>query len=131
MEAGFYDQAKIGLRRAFGSPWLRVGAVKGFADGSLGSTTAYFFQPYDDAPQTSGLLSDEMHPIEAMRERLVKADAAGLQLCIHAIGDRAVSIVLGLFEDVQKANGARDRRFRVEHSQHLAAGDFARYAALG
>ena len=55
-----------------------------------------------------------------MRERLVKADAAGLQLCIHAIGDRAISIVLELFEDVQKANGARDRRFRIEHSQHLA-----------
>ncbi|HEY7923573.1 MAG TPA: amidohydrolase family protein, partial [Vicinamibacteria bacterium] len=83
------------------------------------------------APQTSGLLSDEMQPVEAMRERLVKADAAGLQLCIHAIGDRAISIVLGLFEDVQQANGARDRRFRVEHSQHLAQGDFARYAALG
>jgi predicted amidohydrolase YtcJ len=130
LETRFGELAGLGLRRAFGSPWLRVGAVKGFADGSLGSTTAYFFAPYDDAPQTSGLLSDEMHPIEAMRERLVKADAAGLQLCIHGIGDRAISIVLGLFEDVQKANGARDRRMRIEHSQHVAPGDFARYAAL-
>jgi predicted amidohydrolase YtcJ len=131
LETRFEELAALGLRRAFGSPWLRVGAVKGFADGSLGSTTAYFFAPYTDAPQTSGLLSDEMHPVEAMRERLVKADAAGLQLCIHAIGDRAISIVLGLFEDVQTANGARDRRFRIEHSQHLAPGDFARYEALG
>ncbi|HVQ25335.1 MAG TPA: amidohydrolase, partial [Planctomycetota bacterium] len=131
LETRWQELAGLGVRRAFGSPWLRVGAVKGFADGSLGSTTAYFEAPYDDAPQTSGLLSDEMHPIEAMRERLSKADAAGLQLCIHAIGDRAISIVLGLFEDVQKANGARDRRFRVEHSQHVAPGDFARYAALG
>src|SRR5262245_21797398 len=131
LETRWEELAGLGVRRAFGSSWLRVGAVKGFADGSLGSTTAYFFQPYGAAPQASGLLSDEMHPIEAMRERLSKADAAGLQLCIHAIGDRAISIVLGLFDDVQKANGPRDRRFRVEHSQHMAPGDFARYAALG
>ena len=131
LETRWQELTALGLRRAFGSPWLRLGAVKGFADGSLGSTTAYFFEPYADAPGTSGLLSDEMQPIEAMRERLVKADAAGLQLCIHAIGDRAISIVLGLFEDVLKANGPRDRRFRIEHSQHMAPGDFARYAALG
>src|SRR5262245_4582899 len=131
LETRWEELAALGLRRGFGSPWLRVGAVKGFADGSLGSTTAYFFEPYTDAPGTRGLLSDEMQPVEAMRERLVKADAAGLQLCIPAIGDRAISIVLGLFDDVRKANGPRDRRFRIEHSQHLAKGDFARYAELG
>ena len=60
METGWYDQAKLGIHRSFGSPWLRLGAVKGYADGSLGSTTAYFFQPYTDAPETRGLLSDEM-----------------------------------------------------------------------
>lgn len=131
METQWEDQARLGLRRAFGSPWLRLGAVKGFADGSLGSTTASFFEPYTDAPGTSGLLSDEMQPMEAMRDRLVKADAAGLQLCIHAIGDRAISIVLDLFEDVLKANGPRDRRWRIEHAQHVAPGDFARFARLG
>jgi predicted amidohydrolase YtcJ len=125
------EQARLGLRRAFGSPWLRLGALKGFADGSLGSTTAFFFDPYTDAPGTSGLLSDEMQPVEAMRDRLVGADAAGLQLCLHAIGDRAVSIVLGLYEDVLARNGPRDRRWRIEHAQHVAAGDFARFAALG
>lgn len=131
IETRWEEQAKLGVRRAFGSPWLRLGALKGFADGSLGSTTAYFFEPYTDAPGTRGLLSDEMQPIEGMRERLVKADAAGLQLCIHAIGDRAISIVLDLFEDVLKANGPRDRRWRIEHAQHVAPRDFARFAALG
>lgn len=131
LETLWEDQARLGLRRSFGSPWLRLGAVKGFADGSLGSTTAYFFAPYMDDPTTSGLLSDEMQPIEAMRERLAKADAAGLQLCIHAIGDRAISIILDLYTEVRTANGARDRRWRIEHAQHLAPGDFARFAELG
>jgi predicted amidohydrolase YtcJ len=131
LETQWEDQAKLGLRRAFGSSWLRLGALKGYADGSLGSTTAYFFEPYVDDPGTRGLLSDEMRPVEAMRERLIKADAAGLQLCIHAIGDRAISMVLDLFEDVLKANGPRDRRFRIEHAQHMAPSDFARFAQLG
>jgi predicted amidohydrolase YtcJ len=129
--ARWEEQARLGLRRAFGSPWLRLGALKAFADGSLGSTTAFFFEPYADAPGTRGLLSDEMQPIAAMRDRLVKADAAGLQLCVHAIGDRAISTVLDLFEQVLAANGPRDRRWRIEHAQHLAARDFPRFAALG
>jgi predicted amidohydrolase YtcJ len=131
METQWEDQARLGLRRGFGSPWLRLGALKGYADGSLGSATAYFFEPYTDDPTTRGLLSDEMQPIEAMRERLVKADAAGLQLCIHAIGDHAVSLVLDLFEDVLRSNGPRDRRWRIEHAQHVAPPDFARFARLG
>jgi predicted amidohydrolase YtcJ len=130
METRWEDLAKLGLRRAFGSPFLRLGALKGFADGSLGSTTAYFFEPYTDDPATSGLLSDEMQPLEGMRERITKADAAGLQLCIHAIGDQAISILLDLFQDVTKANGARDRRLRIEHAQHVAARDFDRFAKL-
>jgi predicted amidohydrolase YtcJ len=129
--ARWEEQARLGLRRAFGSPWLRLGALKGFADGSLGSTTAFFFEPYSDAPGTSGLLSDEMQPIEAMRDRLVKADAAGLQLCLHAIGDRAISTVLDLYEQVLAANGPRDRRWRIEHAQHMASRDFRRFADLG
>jgi len=130
METGFYDQAKIGLRRSFGSPWLRLGAVKGYADGSLGSTTAYFFAPYTDAPDTRGLLSEEMHPIEHLRTRLLAADAAGLQLCIHAIGDAGISQTLDLFENVVAANGDRDRRLRIEHAQHIAPKDFDRFASL-
>ena len=130
-EMHWVDQAKLGIRRGFGTPFFRLGAVKGFADGSLGSTTAYFFEPYADAPASRGLLADEMIPIEGMRGRLAGADAAGLQLCVHAIGDEAISIVLDLFADVATANGARDRRFRIEHAQHVAPKDFDRFAALG
>src|SRR5258708_4728425 len=82
---GVEDQARIGIRRAFGGPFLRIGAVKAYADGSLGSRTAYFYEPYLDQPNGRGLLSDEMHPISLMRDRMLKADAAGLQICTHAI----------------------------------------------
>lgn len=131
IETDWKDQAKIGIRHAFGTSLLRMGAVKGYADGSLGSETAYFFAPYTDNPSSHGLLSEEMHPPSAMRQRLQAADAAGLQLCIHAIGDRAISMTLDMFEQIEKANGKRDRRWRIEHSQHMAAKDFARYARLG
>jgi predicted amidohydrolase YtcJ len=130
METDWYDQAKIGVRRAFGSAWLRIGAIKGYADGSLGATTAYFFEPYSDAPQTRGLLSDEMQPIANMRTRLMAADHAGLQLCIHAIGDAGISTILDLFTDIVAADGDRDRRFRIEHAQHIAPKDFDRFASL-
>jgi predicted amidohydrolase YtcJ len=131
LETQWKDQAKIGIRRAFGSALLRLGAVKGYADGSLGSETAYFFEPYTDDPKSHGLLSDEMHPPSAMQQRLQGADAAGLQLCVHAIGDRGISMILDIFEHIEKANGRRDRRWRIEHSQHVAQKDFARYARLG
>src|SRR3954470_7153211 len=131
LETGWQDEAKLGVRRGFGSTYLRLGAVKGYADGSLGSTTAYFFEPYTDAPNTRGLLADEMHPITAMRGRLMKADEARLQLCIHAIGDNGISLILDIFSDVVKANGARDRRLRIEHAQHMAPKDFKRFAELG
>lgn len=124
------DQAKIGIRHAFGSSWLRIGAVKAFADGSLGSRTAYFFEPFTDQPNNRGLLASGMHPISLMRDRMMRADAAGLQVCTHAIGDQAISIVLDLYSDVVKAHGEADRRFRIEHAQHLAAKDFDRFAQL-
>ena len=128
--ARWKEFAGAGVRRAFGSPWYRIGALKGYADGSLGARTAYFFEPFSDAP-THGLLSDEMHPIEAMRDRMMGADAAGLQLCIHAIGDQGISTILDLFAEVARAHGPADRRWRIEHAQHMAAKDFDRFAALG
>lgn len=124
------DQVKLGLRHAWGSDMLRLGAVKAFADGSLGSTTAYFFQPYTDAPNTRGLLNEDMIPLSKMRDRLMRADAAGLQICFHAIGDAAISTVLDLFTEVEKAHGPADRRWRIEHAQHMAPKDFDRFAQL-
>jgi len=126
----FDDQAKMGIRHAFGGPLLRMGAVKAYADGSLGARTAYFFEPFSDSPGNRGLLSDEMQPPSLMRERMLKADAAGIQLCTHAIGDQGISIILDFYADIVKEHGPADRRFRIEHAQHMAAKDFARFAQL-
>jgi predicted amidohydrolase YtcJ len=124
------DQAKVGIRHAFGSSFLRIGALKSFADGSLGSRTAYFFDPYSDDPSNSGLLGKQMQPLSRVRDWMTQADAAGLQLCTHAIGDRAISTVLDLYTDVVRANRGMERRFRIEHAQHMAEKDFARFAQL-
>jgi predicted amidohydrolase YtcJ len=122
--------AAVGLRAAFGNEKLKIGALKGFADGSLGSTTALLFEPYLDAPNTSGLPSDEMIPESAMLERILGADQAGLQVAIHAIGDKANHLILNLYEQAERRNGARDRRFRIEHAQHLRADDIPRFGKL-
>jgi len=124
------DQAKVGIRHAFGSSYLRIGALKTFADGSLGSGTAYFFDPYSDDPSNSGLLGTQMQPLSRIQDWMTQADAAGLQLCTHAIGDRAISTVLDLYTDVVKTNRGMERRFRIEHAQHMAEQDFARFAQL-
>lgn len=130
LETGWQDQAKVGVRRAWGSAYLRLGAVKGFADGSIGSRTAALFNPYSDEPDNRGILSAEMHPPEAMRERLMQADAAGLQLRVHAIGDRAIGMVLDMFDAIEKANGYHDQRMTIEHVQHIAPDDLERFARL-
>lgn len=128
--SGVDDQVKIGVRHAFGGPFLRIGALKAYADGSLGSATAYFFDPFNNQPNNHGLLSDEMHPVSLMRDRMMKADAAGLQICTHAIGDQGISTILDLYSEIVKAHGESDRRFRIEHAQHMAAKDFDRFAQL-
>ncbi len=113
-----------GVRYAFGDAMLRVGCLKGYADGSLGSTTAWFYEPYLDAPNTSGLASDE---IPKTPEYVLEADKAGLQVRIHAIGDRANDEILDIFEKTVQANGARERRFTIEHAQHLRQEDIKRF----
>src|SRR5437016_3735601 len=120
--------ARTGVRAHFGNAMLRTGGLKGFADGSLGSTTALFFEPYLDAPSTSGIPSDEMFPEGAMLERVRGADRAGLQVIIHAIGDRANDNILSIYERVEKEDGDRDRRFRIEHAQHPRPQDITRFA---
>src|SRR5438034_1293345 len=120
--------ASPGVRTHFGSAMLRTGGLKGFADGSLGSTTALFFDPYFDEPNTCGIPSDEMFPEGAMLERARGADKAGLQVLIHAIGDRANDKILSIYEQVQEEAAERDRRFRIEHAQHLRAQDIPRFA---
>jgi predicted amidohydrolase YtcJ len=123
--------ARTGMRAVFGGDMLRVGGLKGFADGSLGSTTALFFEPYVDAPATRGLLGDEMFPEGEMLKRVEGADRAGLQVMIHAIGDSANDQILSIYERVTKSNGARDRRFRIEHAQHIRTQDIPRFGRGG
>ena len=124
--------ARTGIRAGFGDEWIHLGALKGFADGSLGSTTAMFDQPYNDAPNTSGIPNAMMLPEGNMLKMALGADKAGLQLAVHAIGDNANATMLDIYEQVEKQNGARpDRRWRIEHAQHLRPGDFDRFAKLG
>jgi predicted amidohydrolase YtcJ len=122
--------AAVGLMADFGSAYLHIGGLKGFADGSLGSTTALLFQPYLDAPNTSGIASAELVHPEQMQKNIEDADAAGLQIAVHAIGDKANHIILGMYEEAERKNGPRDRRFRIEHAQHLLAADIPRFAQL-
>ncbi len=111
-----------------GDDWLHWGALKGFVDGSLGSHTAAFFEPFTDAPGDTGLY---VTPPADMKNRIMAADKAGLHVVVHAIGDRANNLLLNIFEEVSQTNGPRDRRFRVEHTQHLKPADIPRYARLG
>jgi hypothetical protein len=122
--------AAVGLHADFGGEKLHIGALKGFADGSLGSTTALFFAPYLDAPNTSGLANSEMIPESKMQDHILSADRAGLQVAVHAIGDKANHMVLGMYEEAERQNGARDRRFRIEHAQHLLPADIPRFGKL-
>ena len=119
--------ANTGVKAHFGNEMLRVGGLKGFADGSLGSTTALFYEPYSDEPSNSGIAGDEMFPEGAMLARVRGADRAGLQILIHAIGDKANDLILSFYEQVESENGPRDRRFRIEHAQHLRAVDIQRF----
>ncbi|HKQ07310.1 MAG TPA: amidohydrolase family protein [Blastocatellia bacterium] len=124
-------QAEVVARQGRGDDWLRLGGLKAFMDGSLGSTTALFFEPFTDAPGTAGLMADDNIPEGVMKQNIKDADKAGLQCSVHAIGDKANNITLNYFEEVARVNGPRDRRFRIEHAQHLLASDIARFAALG
>jgi predicted amidohydrolase YtcJ len=111
-----------------GNARLRWSGLKGFVDGSLGSTTAWFQQPFADAPNNSGLIVTDTGRLRAW---IRSADSAGLQVAVHAIGDRANDWLLDTFEWVAQQNGPRDRRFRVEHAQHLTTTAIPRFAALG
>jgi predicted amidohydrolase YtcJ len=117
-------------RRAYGTtdPWVKTGTLKEFLDGSLGSRTAATLAPYSDEPTTSGIL--RVDPDQLKKMAIVR-DAAGFQIAFHAIGDRANRLALDTFAAVSEANGARDRRDRVEHAQIIALDDISRFAALG
>jgi len=114
--------------RGRGDLWLRIGGLKGFVDGSLGSHTAAMLHPFTDAPADSGFF---VTPPEELYRWTSGADRAGLHVLVHAIGDRAIREQLDIFARVTEENGARDRRFRIEHAQHVDPADVPRFARLG
>jgi len=111
-----------------GDAWLRFGNLKQFVDGSLGSHTAAFFKPFVDAPNDSGFF---ITPPEKLYRDIKAADSAGLHLMVHAIGDRGIRTLLDIYERVENENGPRDRRFRIEHLQHIDPADIPRLKPLG
>lgn len=124
----YKEVASLGTEANFGGDWVRIGGVKGFMDGSLGSSTAKMFAPFaGDAKNTGVWVTQPEH----MRSLIRGADAAGLNVCVHAIGDEANAVLLDLYAEAAKANGPRDRRFRVEHAQHLRPQDYPRFRELG
>jgi predicted amidohydrolase YtcJ len=119
-----------GITAGTGDGRVSVGSLKAFSDGSLGSETAWFFEPYAHRPSLVGLPMDIVTS-GRLREWALDADRHRLQLSIHAIGDRANDAVLTLYEEIVRTNPPWDRRLRIEHAQHVRPSDFARFAALG
>jgi len=129
--ADWKDAASLGVAAGFGDPWVRMGSLKEFTDGGIGASTAWFFDDYDERPGYRDLPNEVAALPDTFYLRAKAADAARLQLSIHAIGDAAISFVLDQLTRIEEANPAWDRRWRIEHAQHMARKDFARMAELG
>ena len=110
-----------------GDDRLRWGGLKGFVDGSLGSTTAWFYDSYLDDTTTSGLTINDTNTLASW---IKSADSANLQVAVHAIGDRANDWLLNVFEGVINSSDKNDRRFRIEHAQHLTPEAIRKFGAL-
>nr|KIS30690.1 amidohydrolase [Novosphingobium sp. P6W] len=108
-----------------GDDWVRWGGVKALVDGSLGSRTALFREPYTDAHDTRGV---RIMPLDELREAVLASDRAGLHVTVHAIGDEANDDILDIYAETVAKNGPRDRRFRIEHAQHIAPATIPRFA---
>ncbi len=127
--ADYKTLVEKGIKAGYGDEYIKMGSLKAFADGSLGSSTAWFFERYNQDTTTYGLPMDIV--IDGSLEKwCIDADKNGLQLSVHAIGDRANSYMLDLFEKIIKENPTWDRRFRIEHAQHVRFEDIKRFAKL-
>ena len=134
--------ADLGIRVGFGDDWIRFGATKAWIDGIMGNSSARFYEPYTHDPDSRGIWRDIMFPFErspynpedmqSNLERLaLKADANGIQLTVHAIGDEANGYLLDMLERIIRENGERDRRFRLVHAQVMTDRDIERAGELG
>lgn len=123
------DLAKLGISKNFrDGEWLKIGGLKGFVDGSLGSSTALFYEPYVQDASTRGIFVNDP---QTLRRTIIAADSSGLHIAVHAIGDSANAYLLEVFAEAIEANGGTDHRFRIEHAQHIHPNDFTRFADLG
>ena len=103
-----------------GDAWVHLQGVKGYIDGSLGSTTALLYGTYLDDPTSHG---QQLYTTAELRGWITSADSAGLQVVVHAIGDSANGLLMSIYDSVAHLHGPRDRRFRIEHAQHLTFGE--------
>ncbi len=128
--ASYKNLVNEGIQYNFGDDMIKMGSLKAFADGSLGSSTAWFFEPYAQDSTTSGLPMDIITNGN-MDKWCLDADKNKLQISTHAIGDRANAYMLDLYEKIKKENPKWDRRFRIEHAQHVRFKDIPRFAEIG
>ena len=135
------SMADLGIRVGFGDEWIRFGAVKAWIDGIMGNSSARFYEPYTHNPASRGIWRDIMFPFERdpkapemMQSRLerlaIDADAAGIQLTVHAIGDEANGYLMDMLERIIAENGEKDRRFRLVHAQVMTDRDIERGGAM-
>lgn len=122
-----YNWKALSNKEKIKTKWLKNGLLKGFVDGSLGSHSAAFKEPYSDKPEDSGILTAN---IDSLKTWITKADNENLQITVHAIGDKANNTLLNTYETVMQSNGNKDRRFRIEHAQHLDKNDISRFSDL-
>jgi predicted amidohydrolase YtcJ len=119
------------MRSPFGNDFLRIAGLKAFCDGGLGARTAVFYEPYTDDPGNTGIVHPQMTPEGTMEKRILEADRDGIQVAVHAIGDKANDLILDIFEKAIAVNGPGERRWRIEHAQHLRPEDIPRFGRLG
>lgn len=117
-----------GIRQGQGDDMVKVGFLKAFIDGTLGSGTALMFAPFADEPDKKGL---PQYPEEKFYELVDKAYLNGFQIGVHAIGDKAVNWVLNAVERAEKKHGMKDLRNRIEHGQVIVPSDVPRFKGLG
>ena len=120
--------AKAGLCTGFGDDTLRLGGVKIFVDGSMGARTAALEKPYSDEKTTSGMLCLSQ---EELTKMVRDAQKAGFQVCVHAIGDKAISTVLNAFESASRGKCDNPWRHRIEHASVLSKQLVKRLKNLG
>jgi predicted amidohydrolase YtcJ len=118
----------LGLHSGFGDDWLRIGPVKIFADGSLIGRTAAMCDDFTGDPGNRGFFQMD---VARLRGLITRAHRAGWQVATHAIGDRAVSTVIDIYEEALAAHPRRDPRHRIEHCGVCRPEDVRRMAALG